>query len=150
MKKLKRYDVVLTTYSTLVLDFPDDEGALKKAKAKARKDGGDEADYFEVHKTPFSSAERYSTRSLRECTSLRSSKKKDLSSRWVGTVSFSTKLVSFRFSSASPLLADELDDVAENIRNRQTKMSRAVAGLDALMRWSLTGTPITKYVSLSL
>lgn len=55
------------------------------------------------------------------------------------------KLVSF------PLLlvcaassADERDELAENIRNRQTKMSRAVAGLDALMRWSLSGTPITK------
>jgi len=69
LKKLKKYDVVrflflvslsstskliflslwqvLTTYSTLVLDFPDDEGALKKAKAKAKKSGGDADDYFE-------------------------------------------------------------------------------------------------------
>ena len=33
--------------------------------------------------------------------------------------------------------------VAENIRNKSTKISRAVAQLDSLYRWALTGTPIT-------
>lgn len=47
VKHLQKYDVVLTTYSTLVLDFPDDEGEQKKARAKAKKNGGEEEDYFE-------------------------------------------------------------------------------------------------------
>jgi SNF2 family DNA or RNA helicase len=94
-----KYDVVLTTYSTLVLDYPDDEGAQKKARAKAKKSGGQEEDYFEFQeKGPL------------------------LKMSW------------FR------IILDE----AQNIRNRQTKMSRAVAGVDALFRWCLTGTPVTK------
>lgn len=47
LKKLMKYDVVLTTYTTLVLDYADDEGAQKKARAKAKKNGGSEEDYFE-------------------------------------------------------------------------------------------------------
>lgn len=31
----------------------------------------------------------------------------------------------------------------ETIRNRQTKISRAVTRIDSLYRWALTGTPIT-------
>lgn len=34
-------------------------------------------------------------------------------------------------------------DEAQQIRNRQTRVSRSVAQLDALYRWCLTGTPIT-------
>ncbi|GAA5878832.1 hypothetical protein JCM1840_000729 [Sporobolomyces johnsonii] len=48
LKHLKKYDVVLTTYSTLVADFPDEEAALKKASMTARKEGGDAEDYFDI------------------------------------------------------------------------------------------------------
>ncbi|GAA5916812.1 hypothetical protein JCM8208_004782 [Rhodotorula glutinis] len=34
-------------------------------------------------------------------------------------------------------------DEAQQIRNRGTKVSRAVTRLDALFRWALTGTPVT-------
>ncbi|GAA5965007.1 hypothetical protein JCM8115_005679 [Rhodotorula mucilaginosa] len=34
-------------------------------------------------------------------------------------------------------------DEAQSIRNRQTKISRAVTRIDSLYRWALTGTPIT-------
>ncbi|GAA5877102.1 hypothetical protein JCM16303_006167 [Sporobolomyces ruberrimus] len=98
LKHLQKFDVVLTTFSTLVLDYPDDEGATKKARAKAKKEGGEPDDYFE-------------------------------------------------FQEAGPLLKMSwyrvILDEAQNIRNRQTKMSRAVAGLDSLFRWCLTGTPVT-------
>lgn len=36
-----------------------------------------------------------------------------------------------------------LSTPAESIRNRQTKISRAVTRIDSLYRWALTGTPIT-------
>lgn len=34
-------------------------------------------------------------------------------------------------------------ELAENIRNRSTKISRSCAQLDSLFRWTLTGTPVT-------
>ncbi|GAA5899596.1 uncharacterized protein JCM6883_005269 [Sporobolomyces salmoneus] len=98
VKHLKKYDVVLTTYTTLVLDYPDDEGAQKKARQQAKKNGGEEEDYFE----------------------------------------FQTKGPLLEMSWYRIIL-----DEAQNIRNRGTKMSRAVAGVDALFRWCLTGTPVT-------
>ncbi|GAA5958411.1 hypothetical protein JCM3765_007868 [Sporobolomyces pararoseus] len=98
LKQLKKYDVVLTTYTTLVLDYADDEGAQKKARAQAKKNGGSEEDYFE----------------------------------------FQTKGPLLKMSWYRVIL-----DEAQNVRNRQTKMSRAVAGVDALFRWCLTGTPVT-------
>ncbi|GJN91484.1 hypothetical protein Rhopal_004507-T1 [Rhodotorula paludigena] len=38
-------------------------------------------------------------------------------------------------------------DEAQNIRNRATKISRAVTRVDSLFRWALTGTPITNSLS---
>ncbi|KAM0748722.1 hypothetical protein T439DRAFT_71167 [Meredithblackwellia eburnea MCA 4105] len=38
-------------------------------------------------------------------------------------------------------------DEAQNIRNRQTKISRAVMHVDSLYRWCLTGTPIMNSLS---
>ncbi|CEQ38733.1 SPOSA6832_00205 [Sporobolomyces salmonicolor] len=44
-----------------------------------------------------------------------------------------------RFLPDSRIILDE----AQNIRNRNTKTSRAVSHLDGLYRWALTGTPVT-------
>lgn len=55
--------------------------------------------------------------------------------------SSSTKLVralSLTLSSLADLLL-----LAEYIRNKATKVSRAVTRIDALYRWALTGTPVT-------
>lgn len=37
--------------------------------------------------------------------------------------------------------------ILEFIRNRATRASRAVARIDCLLRWCLTGTPITNSLS---
>ncbi|GAA5826974.1 hypothetical protein JCM11251_002186 [Rhodosporidiobolus azoricus] len=46
-KKLLKYDFVLTTYQTLVGEYPNEEGAFKKAEKKAKKEGGTAEDYLE-------------------------------------------------------------------------------------------------------
>ncbi|GAA5925394.1 hypothetical protein JCM10213_008780 [Rhodosporidiobolus nylandii] len=97
-KKLMKYDFVLTTYQTLTGEYPDEEGAMKRAIKAAKKDGGDPEDYLEIPKRgPL------------------------LEIGW------------FR------IILDE----AQNIRNRNTQISKACCELDSIYRWALTGTPVT-------
>ncbi|GAA5891117.1 hypothetical protein JCM6882_006429 [Rhodosporidiobolus microsporus] len=46
-KKLLKHDFVLTTYQTLVGEYPNEEGAMKKAQKQAKKEGGVAEDYLE-------------------------------------------------------------------------------------------------------
>ncbi|GAA5972276.1 hypothetical protein JCM11641_002387 [Rhodosporidiobolus odoratus] len=97
-KKLRKYDVVLTSYQTLVGEYPDEEAAIKKAAKAAKADGGDMEDYLDLGKRgPL------------------------LEISW------------FR------IILDE----AQNIRNRNTQISKACCELDSIYRWALTGTPVT-------
>ncbi|GAA6038972.1 hypothetical protein JCM8097_000134 [Rhodosporidiobolus ruineniae] len=98
VKKLVKYDFVLTTYQTLVGEYPDQEAALVKARKAAKKNGGDPEDYYELGKQG----------PLLQMTWYR-------------------------------IILDE----AQNIRNRRTKISKAVTELEAIYRWALTGTPVT-------
>ncbi|GAA6004431.1 hypothetical protein JCM10207_000724 [Rhodosporidiobolus poonsookiae] len=97
-KKLLKYDWVLTSYNTLVGEYPNEDGALAKAKKMAKKEGGDVEDYLE-------------------------------------------------FGERGPLLQIDwfriILDEAQNIRNRNTQISKAVADLSSIYRWTLTGTPVT-------
>ncbi|GAA5857003.1 hypothetical protein JCM8547_007910, partial [Rhodosporidiobolus lusitaniae] len=47
-KKLQKYDIVLTTYQTIVGEYPNEEGAISKAQKQAKKEGGVMEDYLEV------------------------------------------------------------------------------------------------------
>lgn len=47
-EELQSYDVVLTTYQTLSGEWADEEGSLKKANAKRRKQGLEESDDYEL------------------------------------------------------------------------------------------------------
>ncbi|KAF9071904.1 SNF2 family N-terminal domain-containing protein [Rhodocollybia butyracea] len=105
--ELLKYDVVLTTFQTMALEWPDLEAEekKKKQKAKAKRDDfivSDEDDNLKV----------------------KPKKKKELG------LLFQVKF--FR------IVLDE----AQNIRNKKTRVSRAVTALEAKHRWCLTGTPI--------
>ncbi|TDL24597.1 hypothetical protein BD410DRAFT_786110 [Rickenella mellea] len=110
-KELQKYDVVLTSYHTLMLEWPDEEAELKEEKMrKKRKKSGDnfiETDESEVER--------------------KKKKKKDqkpgllMNMQWFRVV---------------------LDE-AQNIRNKKTRVSRAVTKIKTTYRWCLTGTPIT-------
>lgn len=53
VKHLQKYDVVLTSYHTLAGEWPDEESAVKKSKAKAKKAGSDaDEDDFLILKKP--------------------------------------------------------------------------------------------------
>ncbi|KAM0793370.1 hypothetical protein ACM66B_000825 [Microbotryomycetes sp. NB124-2] len=98
-KHLLRYDVVLTSYHTLLTDCPDEEGAEKRAKKEAKKNGHPQ--------------------------------------NWQQYVQTQKKGLLFQVEWFRVVL-----DEAHFIRNRATRMSRAVTQLDSLFRWCLTGTPI--------
>ncbi|ORY40897.1 SNF2 family N-terminal domain-domain-containing protein [Leucosporidium creatinivorum] len=104
IKHLQKYDVVLTSYHTLAMEWPDEETAVKKAKKQAKKQGDDvdEDDFIQLKSQGIL-----------------------LGMGWYRVI---------------------LDE-AQNIRNRSTKISRAVAQLDSLFRWCLTGTPVTNSLS---
>lgn len=104
----QKYDVVITTYSTLSLEWPDEEMQLKKAKkarAAERKKAGEAAGDPDEEDPEF-----------------RPSAEGGL----------------FKMSWYRIIL-----DEAQGIRNRSTRISRAVAQLDSTFRWCMTGTPIT-------
>ncbi|KAJ7721949.1 SNF2 superfamily protein [Mycena maculata] len=105
---LLQYDVVLTTYSTMSLEWPDYEAEAKK-KAKSKKT----ADDFITSDSDDSGSDRPKNKRKKERGLL-------------FQVDF------FR------IVLDE----AQNIRNKRTRVSRAVTELSAKYRWCLTATPI--------
>ncbi|KAJ6486844.1 SNF2 superfamily protein [Mycena sanguinolenta] len=106
---LLQYDVVLTTYSTVALEWPDFEAeAKKKEKAKRKK----VADDFIASDSDDSGSDR--------------PKNKKKNRGLLFEVDF------YR------IVLDE----AQNIRNKRTRVSRAVGELSATYRWCLTATPI--------
>ncbi|KAK7471064.1 hypothetical protein VKT23_002480 [Stygiomarasmius scandens] len=106
LAELSDYDVVLTTYHTMALEWPDYEAEMKK-KVKKPKDGDD----FIVDD---------------EDTGKSKGKKK---AQQLGLL-FQAQW--YR------IICDE----AQVIRNKRTRMSRAVTELQSIYRWCLTGTPI--------
>ncbi|KAI0938712.1 hypothetical protein AcV5_000330 [Taiwanofungus camphoratus] len=107
---LLKYDVVLTTFHTLAMEWPDEEAEEKKAKKKKRKDDFilDDSEEEKKHKK----------KSKRERGLL-------MLTEWYRVI---------------------LDE-AQNIRNKRTRISRAVTELHAEYRWCLTGTPIINGLS---
>ncbi|KAJ7076087.1 SNF2 superfamily protein [Mycena belliarum] len=108
--ELLKYDVVLTTYSTAAMEWPDFE-ADQKRKEKARRKKP--ADDFVVSDSDDSGTDRPKTK-----------RKKDRGLLY--QVDF------YR------IVLDE----AQNIRNKRTRVSRAVTELSTKYRWCLTATPI--------
>lgn len=105
-RELKKYDVVLTTQSTMANEWLEcDEIALArvKAAAKKRKDIWNDDDTAD----------------------------------WHDKVAEQPKPL-FKINWRRVVI-----DEAQNIRNRNTKASRAICFLSAQYRWCLTGTPIT-------
>ncbi|GAA5866871.1 hypothetical protein JCM3774_004583 [Rhodotorula dairenensis] len=103
-KHLKKYDFILTTYSTLIHDYGDEESLEKKAKEKAR----------------------------------RAQKSTGEAQDWEDFLERGEDGPLFKMSFYRVII-----DEAQTIRNRQTKISRAVTRIDSLYRWALTGTPVT-------
>ncbi|KAJ6571813.1 SNF2 family N-terminal domain-containing protein [Mycena capillaripes] len=107
---LLKYDVVLTTYSTMALEWPDYEAEMKKKeKAKRKKP----ADDFIASDSDDSGSDRPKTKRKKERGLL------------------------FQVDFYRIVL-----DEAQNIRNKRTRVSRAVTDLSAKYRWCLTATPI--------
>ncbi|KAF4616900.1 hypothetical protein D9613_008762 [Agrocybe pediades] len=109
---LMKHDVVLTTFHTMAHEWPDFEKDMKK-KAKARRQN---KDAFIVPDSDEEDMKNYEYRSQKR------KKKAGL-------------LFQVQFYRA---IADE----GQNIRNRTTRMSRAITDINAVYRWCLTGTPI--------
>ncbi|KAJ3796224.1 SNF2 family N-terminal domain-containing protein [Lentinula aff. detonsa] len=107
---LLSYDVVVTTFQTMALEWLDLEGEGRRKKAKARKDdsfmsdSGDE----DVKK-----------------------KNKQTEAGLLFQVEFYRVVL----------------DEAQGIKNKKTRVSRAVTGLQCKYRWCLTGTPIINGLS---
>ncbi|KAJ7637082.1 SNF2 family N-terminal domain-containing protein [Roridomyces roridus] len=105
---LLKYDVVLTTYQTMALEWPDYEREEKK-KAKAKK----KADDFIASDSDDSGSDH--------------AKKKGKKDRGL----------LFQVDFYRVVL-----DEAQNIRNKMTRVSRAVTDLSAELRWCLSATPL--------
>ncbi|KAF7302742.1 SNF2 superfamily protein [Mycena chlorophos] len=111
--ELLSYDIVLTTYGTMALEWPDAEAEDRKLKAQAKKKkAGD--DFIVSDSDDDSDAPK------------KSKGKKKNERGLLFQVDF------YR------IVLDE----AQNIRNKRTRASRAVTDLNAKMRWCLTATPI--------
>ncbi|KAF7350506.1 putative ATP-dependent helicase C23E6.02 [Mycena venus] len=107
---LLQYDVVLTTFSTMALEWPDYEAeAKKKEKAKRKKP----ADDFIATDSDDSGSDRPKTKGKK------------------------ARGLLFQVDFYRVVL-----DEAHNIRNKRTRVSRAVTDLNAKYRWCLTATPI--------
>ncbi|KAJ2936849.1 hypothetical protein H1R20_g266, partial [Candolleomyces eurysporus] len=112
---LQEYDVVLTTYGTMAMEWPDyEKEAKRKAKAKRQRQRDGSLDDFIVDDS--SDGENLGAKV----------KKRKLASGLLFQLEF------YR------IILDE----AQWIRNRLTRSSRAVNELTATYRWCLTGTPI--------
>ncbi|KAJ3936205.1 MAG: SNF2 superfamily protein [Lentinula lateritia] len=111
-KDLLEYDVVLTTFQTMALEWPDiEQEEKKKKKAKAKKDDPIMSDSVNNENT----------------------QKKDKSQE----AGLLFQIEFFR------IVLDE----AQGIKNKKTRVSRAVTALKARYRWCLTGTPIINGLS---
>ncbi|KJA26761.1 hypothetical protein HYPSUDRAFT_35906 [Hypholoma sublateritium FD-334 SS-4] len=117
---LTKHDVVLTTFNTMAMEWPDYENELKK-KDKAKKARKRNHDDFIV--------EDSDDNKLRNAH-YRADKRK----QHVGLL-FQVEF--YR------IVADE----GQQIRNRRTRMSRSITDLQATYRWVLTGTPIVNSLS---
>ncbi|THU80036.1 hypothetical protein K435DRAFT_768393 [Dendrothele bispora CBS 962.96] len=108
------YDVVLTTYHTMALEWPDYEAEMKKQKRASRKRKSNNDDDFIVED--------------------------DEGEKWKG------KGKKAKQQQHGLLFQVEwyriICDEAQVIRNKRTRMSRAVTELTSTYRWCLTGTPI--------
>ncbi|KAJ2912392.1 hypothetical protein MD484_g8028, partial [Candolleomyces efflorescens] len=112
---LQEYDVILTTYGTMAMEWPDfEKEAKKKEKAKRQKRRDDFLGDFIVDD---------------------SSDGEDLGTKVKKRKQASGLLFQLEFYR---IILDE----AQGIRNRLTRSSRAVSELTATYRWCLTGTPI--------
>ncbi|KAJ3868041.1 SNF2 superfamily protein [Lentinula novae-zelandiae] len=124
-KDLLEYDVVLTTFQTMALEWPDiEQEEKKKKKAKAKKDDpimSDSVNNENTQKKDKSQEGKLSSFSLIH----------DLTSGLLFQIEF------FR------IVLDE----AQGIKNKKTRVSRAVTALKARYRWCLTGTPIINGLS---
>ncbi|THH32586.1 hypothetical protein EUX98_g1602 [Antrodiella citrinella] len=109
LEDIKKYDVVLTTFSTLALEWPDPEAEEKEKRKIKRKAKRGEAD-------------------------------------WIADDGGSNRQKRKKQQIAGPLFQIDFHriciDEAQNIRNKKTRVSRAVTDLSAKYRWCLTGTPI--------
>ncbi|KAH8097049.1 SNF2 family N-terminal domain-containing protein [Cristinia sonorae] len=120
VEDLRKYDIVLTTFQTLALEWPDPELEEKerKKKKKAGKKGKKDDNWIVDESDDDGGSSRLQRR-----------KKK------------------------SPGLLLQMEfyrvviDEAQNIRNKRTRVSRAVTQLSAKYRWCLTGTPIINSLS---
>ncbi|TFK47603.1 P-loop containing nucleoside triphosphate hydrolase protein [Heliocybe sulcata] len=111
---LLKYDVILTTFGTLAMEWPDAEAQEKKKKQRNRQ-SAKKKDSFVVSDSDYSD----------DAPSRRKSKKKQ------------TRGLLFEVDWWRIVI-----DEAQNIRNRRTRVSRAVSEMSAKYRWCLTGTPI--------
>ncbi|PPQ82538.1 hypothetical protein CVT25_007147 [Psilocybe cyanescens] len=124
--ELMEYDVVLTTFHTMAHEWPDYEKQMKK-KAKAKKKG--EAFIVESDDDDM-------------CNHTYRSDKRKQQAGILFQVEVNTflkyPLHILTLSQFYRIIADE----GQNIRNRRTRMSRAITDLQGVYRWCLTGTPI--------
>lgn len=109
------------------MEWPDEETAVKKAKKAAKKQGDnvDEDDFIQLKSQGILLQMGWYRLILDEARTFPLSPHSSRTS--------ADRLVCHRRT--------------ENIRNRSTKISRAVAQLDSLFRWCLTGTPVTNSLS---
>ncbi|TRM55791.1 SNF2 family N-terminal domain-containing protein [Schizophyllum amplum] len=117
-KELLSYDVVLTTYGTLANEWPDWENEMKKREKAARKKNKKDLDSDDFIVDDDSDDEPM-------VKSKGKSKKKMV------------KGLLFQVDWYRVVL-----DEGQNIRNRRTRVSRAVTDLETEYRWVLSGTPI--------
>ncbi|KAI0790352.1 SNF2 family N-terminal domain-containing protein [Abortiporus biennis] len=113
---LRKFDVVITTFSTLAHEWPDYEAEQKAREKAARRKKRD--DDFVVD----DSDEESDVKPKKQ-------KKKKLG-------------LLFHMQWYRVCI-----DEAQNVRNKKTRVSRAVSELDAKYRWCLTGTPIINSLS---
>ncbi|CCM00776.1 uncharacterized protein FIBRA_02818 [Fibroporia radiculosa] len=113
-KELMKYDVVLTTFQTLALEWPDEEAEERKAKQKAKR-----------------------KRKLDDFIESNSEDDRKTSKKKTQQLGLLFDIDWYR------VILDE----AQNIRNRRTRVSRAVTKLHSTYRWCLTGTPIINSLS---
>ncbi|KAF7302735.1 SNF2 superfamily protein [Mycena chlorophos] len=114
---LLSYDVALTTYGTLALEWPDAEAEERKTKAQVKKKKVDD-DFIT------SDSDEESDDAEKKKSKGKGKKKNE-------------RGLLFQVDFYRIVL-----DEAQNIRNKRTRVSRAVTDLSAKLRWCLTATPI--------